>query len=186
MNKFDSKSTLIIVALELELPRHLLPGWNIIYSGVGKINASSSLCDSIQIYNPETVINFGSAGTLRQDLSGIHEVTRFIQRDMDATGLGFNLGQTPFEDGIAIELPRNGLTCGTGDQFVTTHPVLDSDLVDMEAFALAKICDQKGIDFYCFKFISDNADGDASIEWNKMLDKGGRQFAEIIQDQKKP
>ena len=34
------KDTLIIVALERELPRKLLPNWNIVYCGVGKVNAA--------------------------------------------------------------------------------------------------------------------------------------------------
>ena len=55
-------------------------------------------------------------------LSGIHEVTKFVQRDMDARAIGFELGQTPFEDNIEIDLGRDGLTCGTGDSFVSDMP----------------------------------------------------------------
>ena len=40
MTKFDPKTTLLIVALEEELPRDLAAGWQIVYSGVGKVNAA--------------------------------------------------------------------------------------------------------------------------------------------------
>ena len=36
------------------------------------------------------------------------------------------------------------------------------DVVDMEAYALAKVCKLENINFRCFKFISDNADETAS------------------------
>ena len=32
----DKKNTVILVALEQELPKSYLPGWKIIYTGVGK------------------------------------------------------------------------------------------------------------------------------------------------------
>ena len=43
------------------------------------------------------MVNYGSAGALRSGLAGLHQVTRFLQRDMDVRALGFALGQTPFE-----------------------------------------------------------------------------------------
>ena len=178
--RFDPASTLLIVALEAELPRDLAAGFQLVYSGVGKVNAAISLCNALAHFSPETVVNYGSAGTLRPDLSGIHRVTRFLQRDMDVRALGFELGQTPFEDDVIIDLaPHNidlGLSCGTGDCFVDTPPELASDLVDMEAYALAKICQQRGIDFHCLKFISDSADNTAAQDWHQQLAIGAHLF----------
>ena len=145
----------------------MVAGWTIIYTGVGKVNAAIALCDAIAIHQPKHVVNYGSAGALRPDLIGLHRVTRFLQRDMDVRTLGFALGQTPFEDDGEILAGTGGLSCGTGDQFVSSPPELTSDLVDMEAYALARICKQKAIDFYCFKFISDNVDGDAAHDWSQ-------------------
>ena len=42
----DKKNTLILVALEQELPKSYLPGWRIIYTGVGKVNASFAISKS--------------------------------------------------------------------------------------------------------------------------------------------
>ena len=66
---------------------------------------------------------------------------------MDASPLGFEVGQTPFEEDIEITFGREGVTCGTGDEFVTSTPKLKTDIVDMEAFAIAKVCKLKNIDF---------------------------------------
>ena len=49
---FDKKETLILVAMEEELPKEKAIGWNIIYTGVGKINASISIADSFYKYRP--------------------------------------------------------------------------------------------------------------------------------------
>ena len=99
---------------------------------------------------------------------------------MDARAIGFELGQTPFEDNIAIDLGRDGLTCGTGDSFVSDMPELQTDLVDMESYVLAKICKQLELDFYCYKFISDNADEEAAADWDRQLNDGALQFAHTI------
>ena len=54
------------------------------------------------------------------------------------------------------------------------------DLVDMEAYAIAKVCKLENIGFRCFKFISDNADEDANIDWNENLKLGANAFKKII------
>ena len=182
MTRFDPQKTLLIVALEDELPGNMAAGWTIVYTGVGKVNAAIALGDAIVTHQPKHVVNYGSAGALRPGLAGLHQVTRFLQRDMDVRALGFALGQTPFEGDGEILAGTGGLSCGTGDQFVSSPPELTSDLVDMEAYALAKICQQKVIDFQCFKFISDNADGDAAHDWSQQLAIGAKLFsAEILQ-----
>jgi len=182
MTRFDPQITLLVVALEDELPRDMAAGWTIVYTGVGKVNAAIALGDAIAMRQPKQVVNYGSAGALRPGLAGLHRVTRFLQRDMDVRALGFALGQTPFEDDAEILAGTGGLSCGTGDQFVSAPPELTSDLVDMEVYALAKICQQKAIDFHCFKFISDNADGDAAHDWSQQLAIGAKLFsAEILQ-----
>ena len=43
----------IVVAIEEELPKHLLPEFNVFYSGVGKINATYKSLEIINEFNPE-------------------------------------------------------------------------------------------------------------------------------------
>ena len=188
MSRFDPRTTLLVVALENELPRDLVVGWQIVYSGVGKVNAAITLCDALASCSPEKVVNYGSAGALRKGLSGLYRVTRFQQRDMDVRALGFALGQTPFEDDVIIDLDPDGdgLSCGTGDNFVSAPPEMNSDLVDMEAYALAKICQQKAVEFHCFKFVSDNANSDAANDWIQKLALGARLFSNEVLKKRSP
>ena len=171
---------LILVAIEDELKRTDLPNLQIEYIGVGKVNAAFNTLKAIQKYTPDTVINFGTAGSLDPNINGLVEVSKFLQRDMDASPLGFEIGQTPFENDIEITFGREGVTCGSGDKFVTSVPKLQTDIVDMEAFAIAKVCKLENIDFRCFKFISDNADNEAKNDWVENVSLGSKVFIKTI------
>ena len=153
-------------------------GLNYFYHiGVGKINATYNLTKLINKYKPLEVINYGTAGTIKKELSGLVEVTKFYQRDMDVRGLlDIKLGETPFDDINEILNFNEGYSCGTGDSFVNKQIEMDVDLVDMEAYALAKVCKLEGIKFRCFKYISDNADDSASIDWIENCKKGAKLF----------
>ena len=143
--------TIFVAALKEETPE--LSKFH--HTGVGKINAAIKLIELIHLYKPNQVINYGTAGSLKREISGLIECTTFIQHDMDARGLlDFKLGETPFDPISKIILSHEGYICATGDKFVKNKLEMDCDIVDMEAYALAKICKIKDIDFKCFKYIS--------------------------------
>ena len=150
---------------------------NFYHIGVGKINATYNLIKLIHKYNPSEVINYGTAGSITKGLSGIVECTKFYQRDMDVRGLlDFKLGETPFDQVNEIVNSENGFSCGSGDSFVKNKIEMKTDLVDMEAYALAKVCKLEGINFRCFKYISDNADDNATSDWIENCKKGAKLF----------
>jgi adenosylhomocysteine nucleosidase len=174
-----NKPILLVMALPQENAGGRLDdiAGEIIYTGVGKVNATLALCLALQgrALDKLTVINLGSAGSHAFKAGEVVCATRFFQHDMDATAMGFALGQTPFEDhthlenGIAIPgLPQ--ATCYTGDSFVTEkHPTLPMEIIDMEAYALAKVCAHHGLPFVALKFITDGADGQAASEWSEAV-----------------
>ena len=53
--KKNKNKPIILVALEDELPKSMLPELIIDYTGVGKINATYRTLEAIQKHNPETV-----------------------------------------------------------------------------------------------------------------------------------
>ena len=173
---------LILVAIAEELSVEDLPDYRVHYTGVGKINASIRTLEIIKDYSPTHVINYGTAGSLNKQLKGLVEVTQFFQRDMDATPLGFKIGQTPFDEIEEINFGSTGYSCGTGDSFVTQTPKLRTDLVDMEAYAIAKICYLKDVKFRCFKYVSDNADDGANDDWIKNVSMGKKLFIERMRN----
>ena len=148
--------------------------------GVGKINAAYNTLKLIQIHKPKIIVNYGTAGAINTKLKGIVECTKFYQRDMDVRGLDFKLGETPFDKVKEIIISDSGYSCGTGDSFVNQKIEMEVDVVDMEAYAIAKVCMLENIEFKCFKYISDNADENANNDWNTNLALGAEAFAKMI------
>ena len=81
-----------------------------------------------------------------------------------------------------IIISNDGYSCGSGDNFVTKKIQIEVDVVDMEAYALAKVCKLENILFRCFKFISDNADEAASNDWVKNCENGAKLFKHKLQE----
>jgi adenosylhomocysteine nucleosidase len=153
--------------------------YDLLHTGIGKVNAAHALSNRIHTKKPQLVVNMGTAGSRKHAGGTIINATSFIQRDMDVTPLGFAPFQTPFSDdpvtleygltieGAAHDIPQ-GL-CGTGDNFDTSEAAGTFDVVDMEAYALALICQRHDIPFACLKYISDGADDDAHTDWQEAL-----------------
>ena len=148
--------------------------------GVGKVNATYNTLKLINIHKPKIIINYGTAGAINSKLKGLVECTKFYQRDMDVRGLDFKLGETPFDKIKEIITSKDGYSCGTGDSFVNKKKDMEVDVVDMEAYAIAKVCKLENIEFKCFKYISDNADQNANKDWNANLTLGAKAFAKLI------
>ena len=152
---------------------------SVMFTGVGKINATKKLerqFGKSSFRLPDLVINYGTAGKTTESLSvgNLYEVGKFVQRDMMVTELGFKEYETPFDATYIIENGRSDLTCGTGDSFWTPKNKKNFEIVDMEAYALAKVCQDYGVEFRCFKFISDGGNPD---EWKQNVSKGSVLFA---------
>ena len=180
---------IILSALEEEtksLETHL----DIIVTGVGKINATYAVTKALRDSRPDLIINFGTAGSLKKEISGLVDCKYFIQRDMDSRPLGFELGETPFESDpkliiVAPENPINtinkNLICASGDSFVQSDISFKADVVDMEAYAIAKVCYLESTPFACFKFISDFADESAVNDFSGNVLKAGRIFSRYLE-----
>ena len=148
--------------------------------GVGKINATYNSLKLISIHKPKIVINFGTVGAINNNLKGIIECTKFYQRDMDATNLNFALGETPYDEIKEIINSDSGYSCGSGDNFVKKKIDMNVDVVDMEAYAIAKVCKFENIEFKCFKYVSDNADNNANDDWKRNLELASKAFSNFI------
>ncbi len=175
----DLNTALLVFAMKEESQGHF-KDYDVLYTGIGKVNASYALTKTLSKKKPSVVINLGTAGSQTFPAGSVVCCTSFIQRDMDVQALGFEPFQTPFSDvpvileyGNSIEKLPSGI-CGSGDNFETTHSITAYNLVDMEAYALAHICKQEDIPFLCLKYISDGADEDASEDWTEALNNAAK------------
>jgi adenosylhomocysteine nucleosidase len=178
---------LIITALESELDKSTLPdGVNIVYSGVGKINAAAVSIRAIQEFQPKKIVNFGTVGKINPVLQGLLAVGKVSQRDMITAPLAPR-GITPFCSKPSQYLSMGGeYVCGTGDSFVTAHdPWLLSqgvDVVDMELYAIANIAHQFNIPWQSFKYVTDDANADAGDEWTHRVNHGQELYLEKLKE----
>jgi adenosylhomocysteine nucleosidase len=180
--------TLVVIALRAESAGVFeSAGVPVLYCGVGKVNAAIALTRELARYALRghampLVVNFGSAGSRRHDSGALVQCHEFVQRDMDVTGLGFPLGVTPYDEApssLRFEPVFGHLpcaVCGSGDSFATGVVGMDCAVVDMEAYALAKVCWCEKARFACVKYITDGADHAAAGDWQSNVHKAADQF----------
>jgi len=150
----------------------------ICFSGVGKTNAAACAMNMIINFNVEKILNIGLCGSCRSDvLPGSVIIANNIEySDVDVTPLDYPLNQIP-EEPIRISIkdsdignlkslidnPIVGTIC-SGDTFINLNNVESFPSIarkevagfEMEAMALACICNKTKTDFMCVKIVSDN------------------------------
>jgi adenosylhomocysteine nucleosidase len=161
-------------------------GYNYLLTGIGKVNAAYALMKVLQNKKPALIVNLGSAGSNEFKKGDLVCCTKFVQRDMDVRGLGYELYETPLSGlptvlqyGLKIDDLPEGI-CGTGDSFEMGHAATVYNVVDMEAYALAVVAMKENIPFLCIKYISDGADGSAAEDWTVQVHKAAVAFGEVL------
>jgi adenosylhomocysteine nucleosidase len=190
----DAPRILVAMALPAEgAGRFEAAGVAVLYTGVGKVNAAIAVARRLAAFDRADarlplVVNFGTAGSARLPARTLVACRRFVDRDMDVGALGFAPGVTPFDELPPVlefpaafpDLPE--AVCGSGDSFSTTHCGFDFDVVDMEAYALAKACKLIGAPFACAKYVSDGADEHAAEHWQANVAGAADRFVALYRD----
>jgi len=169
----DTIASILIVAALAEEFDHP----DVLHTGVGKLNAAYVLTRELQRQRPKLVVNYGTAGGINPSLAGLVEIRRVLQVDMEAEPLAPR-GQTPFSpEPFQLDSGTDGVVCGSGDSFVTAvdpwlvqHGV---EVVDMELFAIASVCQREGIPWRSFKYIADHANRNSGTTWQAHV-RGGQ------------
>jgi adenosylhomocysteine nucleosidase len=190
----EPRAVIVAMALPAEgAGRFEKAGIEVLYTGVGKVNAAIALTRRLEAHRvtaraPVLVANFGTAGSARLPARTLVGCRRFVDRDIDVAALGFAPGETPFDPlPPALEFPSffPGLpeaVCGSGDSFATMDHGPACDVVDMEAYALAKACRHAGADFACAKYVSDGADEHAAKHWKENVAGAADRFLALYRD----
>jgi adenosylhomocysteine nucleosidase len=188
----DLPNTLVVMALAVESSGVFeAAGVPVMYCGVGKVNAAIALTKELSRYAQQgqempLVVNFGSAGSRSFATGTLVACVEFVQRDMDVSGLGFALGVTPYDeappsllfDPVFTDLASG--VCGSGDSFATTDIDVECAVIDMEAYALAKVCWHEDARFACVKYVTDGADPAAADDWRRNVHLAAEQFLQLF------
>ncbi|MFW3611799.1 5'-methylthioadenosine/S-adenosylhomocysteine nucleosidase [Staphylococcus caprae] len=176
-------------------------------SGIGKVNASISTTLLIEKFNPDIIINTGSAGALDESLSvgDVLVSDTVTYHDTDATAFGYDYGQIPqmpkhyesstklLDKTISIlkQQDLNGKVglIVSGDSFIGSveqRRKIKSQFpkamaVEMEATAIAQTCYQFKVPFIVTRAVSDLANGEAEISFEEFLGKAAVSSSETVE-----
>lgn len=164
-------------------------------SGVGKVMAAMVAQRAIDRVRPDYLIVTGIAGSVCAGLSlgDVVVSSDCLQHDLDATALGFELGQVPYSehrilaaDPRLVDLARATPVAGqrvvtgrvlTGDQFISDSNTalrcrlqdLDGSVVEMEGAAIALVATVNRVPFVIIRSVSDNANSAAPDNFGAYL-----------------
>ena len=163
--------------------------------GIGKVFAAISAQTMIIRYGVSAIINTGVAGTL-SDKIGILDFavsSAVVQHDMDTTAIGdapglisgINIVQIPAAQKLCARAAQiaeeqgNNARLGiiaSGDQFINNadrkayiRDTFGAIACEMEGASIGQVCYVNGVDFVIIRCISDNASGEAEMEYPEMV-----------------
>ena len=173
--------------------------------GIGKVFAA--ICAEIMIlkYSPELIINTGVGGAVSSALStgDVVIADKLCQHDMDTSAIGDPVGLVSginrvwFEAsdravGIlknaadAIGLKATVGAIATGDKFISDSgdrqrisKLFDAIACEMEGGAIAQTCFVNSTPFAVVRAISDNADGEATLDYPTFLPIAAKNSTEL-------
>ncbi len=175
--------------------------------GIGKVSAA--ICTQIMIdkYSPSIIINSGVAGGLDPKLSigDIAIATHVVQHDIDTTIFGdpkgyisnLMLTEIPVNEAIykrleniAMKQENTNVITGviaTGDQFISTpyqknliRDEFDAIAAEMEGGSVGHVCYANGVEFGVIRAISDNASGDALMDYESFKIMAAEKTTRIV------
>ena len=163
-----------------------LNGVEIFQTGIGKINSAMNLTRIIEAIEPDSVINFGSCGNLKN-----HKVGEVIEVGTTYNNIDVRpfaeYGCTPENNECEIKLSESEVRCFTTDQIYDNsrtdyaEKYLDMinycDIVDMECYSLAYVCKRYGVNFKSYKWVSDDGNIDT---WEQNAAIGFQNFRELF------
>jgi len=133
----------------------------LIHSDIGKVLSAQATTTLIYSYNVDAVINIGIAGGIKEVEPGSAFVINKV-RQWD-TFVPFEEYQDVLYNKVECSVPTyldvEVKSLITGDTFATETPNTTYDLIDMEGFAVAKVCESFNINTIIIKGVSDNVDG---------------------------
>lgn len=177
-------------------------------SGIGKVNAAVSTTLLLSEFNPEYVINIGSAGGFDPELQ-VGDVVisdQVVHHDVDVTAFGYVMGQVPNmpatypADVVLMNKAKKALQTvtqvqakvgliGTGDSFMNdpvrveavraTFP--DLVAVEMEAAAVAQVCFKFETPFVVVRSLSDIAGKESPKSFEEYLKVAAENSSLMIQ-----
>ncbi|GLX77973.1 5'-methylthioadenosine/S-adenosylhomocysteine nucleosidase [Thalassotalea insulae] len=179
----------------------------IVQSGIGKVAAALATAFLIKEFQPDYVVNTGSAGGFEQSLKvGDIVISSEVRyHDVDVTAFGYEVGQLPANPAAymphsrLVEAAQAGIAqldniqtlvglITTGDTFMTK----DDDIakaranfptmaaVEMEGAAIAQTCHQLNVPFVVIRSMSDIAGKESPTSFEAYLETASVNSSQLV------
>ena len=193
-NKAGTRTILYVMAVDAEYGAHLKERFTPLFVGVGPVEAAIALTRALSELHhrqelPDFVVSLGSAGARVLEQTRVYQASSVSYRDMDASLLGFEKGTTPYLDlpaelELSPQLPgmaRARLSTGAKVISGADYDNVDAEMVDMETFALKRVCQTFDIPLIALRGISDgNEDLEGHHTWTQYLHIIDEKLATIV------
>ena len=165
-------------------------GYPIYQVGIGKTNSAMNLTELIIRHKPDLVVNFGSCGNLKDYKVGEVIEVGTTYNNIDVRPFA-EYGCTPENNKCEIKLSDSGVKCFSTDQIYDNsrtdyadkylEMIGKCDIVDMECYPLAYVCQNYGVELKSYKWVSDDGDVDkwednAAVGFNNFKDEFKRKY----------
>ena len=174
----DPQRPLLVCALATEAA-HLHAGdLPVLITGVGKVQAAVAVTRALGTGRPAMIVNLGTAGALRDGLTGTHVIHRVVQHDLNSAAI---MELTGLPVGLPIDISDHATQYGTapvvlatGDRFIDDESARarlaeHAHLADMEGYAVAAAATAMEVPVICVKEVSDAAGQRAGATWSTAL-----------------
>jgi len=171
----------------------------VVKSNVGKVNSARSCQILIDKFNPNLVINVGTAGSVDNtlEIGDVVVANALVQYDFDVTPFGRKLGEIE-NIGECIKVNNNLLnlfdgmdvTIGciaSGDKFIVNteeknniRNIFNALCVEMEGASIAQVCYLDNIPFLVIRSITDKLDGSSKVDFEEFLEISSKNAASIL------
>lgn len=188
------RRVLFVMAVEAEYGAALRARIQPLMTGIGPVEAAVQLTAALAQMQaldalPELVVSLGSAGSRVLEQAAVYQVSAVEYRDMDASALGFLRGETPLSGLpvrvlLPLQIPElRRATIATGASIVSgaDYDAVNTDMVDMETFAILRACQHFGLPLIGLRGISDGAEELTQLsDWTQYLHLVDERLAEAI------
>mgnify|MGYP000424576907 CR=1 FL=1 len=180
-----------LMATEAEYLDHLRAKITPEIIGVGPVEAAANTMHILleRPKRPDYVFLLGSAGSATLAQGEVYLASTVSYRDMDASALGFEKGRTPFVDEPAeivlqpqfASVPQARLSTGADIVLTEQFAAIDADMVDMESFAVKRVCQILDVPLVVLRGISDGPEELKKFDdWTKLLPTVDKNLASAL------
>lgn len=175
---------LVVAATKAEA-RYVPDGLALVVTGPGKAAAAAATATALaRLPDPAStlVVNVGTAGGLRDDVSGVLLPSTVVNHDFSAEAIRSMGIEAVDRLGLA---GGDDLVLATGDSFIESAAerarlAALASLVDMEGFAVAYAASLFDARTLCVKHVSDAADDTARVDWPAAVDASARALGDWL------